>query len=388
MVTAMPAFAAGVAIPAPDAPPINARFGILYNSNVAASSAAVAGARGLTRSDEIFSPALDVNYSKQLGIMSFFVQGTGGYDFYASNSILNRERIGVLGGVGTQIDGCQLTTRGSYMRRQSDLQDLNVITTKNTEEDIIVGADAVCSGFGRLVPSLSVQQLWSNNSAPVRFTTDHQSFSAQGSLMYQAGTFGNISLIGQYVDTQYQNRVIPLFTGFRQDGYKVYSGGVHYEKTLASVFDVAVSLSETSLSYNGAAQNFSGLTYDATLTYRPDSRIQAKAYFARQTNASNRLDAAYSIDQILQGDLTYRLTSRMNAGLGVSNKKQNFAGSSLIFATDITKQTITSFYGSLGFNVTNRMNLAFIARHDQRHADLAGYSYASTLFGLTLSQAF
>jgi hypothetical protein len=388
MVTAMPAWAAGVAIPSADAPPISAQFGVTYNSDVAASSAAIAAARGLTRADEIFSPALAVNYSKQLGIESFYLQGTGGYDFYASNTILNRERIGVQGGAMTQLDACQFTVRGSYMRRQSDLEDLNIITTKNTSQDVVAGLDAVCSGFGRLVPSASVQQTWSDNSAPILFTSDYQSFAAQGSLAYGAGSWGDISLIGAYTDTQFQNRLIPLSSGFQEDGYKVYSGGVHYEKDIDAAFQVALSLSETSLSYDGIGQNFSGLTYDGTLTYHPDARFQVSASFARHTTPSNYLNAAYSVDQILQGDASYRLTSRLKAGLGASNRKQNFAGSDLISALDVSKQSVTSFYGSLGFNVTSRMNLAFIARHDQRHADLAGYNYAATQVGLTLSQAF
>lgn len=383
-----PALAAPVAIPAPDAPPINLQMGIQYHSNVSGSSAAFSSARGLSRSDVIFSPAAAINYSKQLGLLSVFTQGTVGYDFYANNDILNRERIGVLGGAAVQLDGCQLTGRGTYMRRQSDLEDLNVGVAKNTEEDIIAGADVVCNGFGRLVPSVSVQQTWANNSANTRFSSDYEAFSVSGALMYQAGSFGDISLIGQYLDTDFQNRLIPVFAGFQNDGYKVYSGGLRYHRELGATFDVTASVSETSLDYGGVAQNFSGLTYDATLAYHPDSRLLLTAYFARQTNASNRLGAAYSIDQIIQGDASYRLTSRLRAGLGVSNKHQKFAGADLIFATDITKQSVTSFYGSLGFNITSRMNLAFIARNVQRHADVAAYSYADNQVGLTLSQSF
>jgi hypothetical protein len=386
--TAMPALAAGVAIPSVDAPPINAQFGVQYNSNVSGSSGALAAARGLTKADEIFSPALAVNYAKQLGIFSFGLQGTGGYDFYASNTILNRERIGVQGGATTLLSGCQLTARGSYQRRQSDLADLNVITTKNTQEDVVAGFDGVCNGFGRLVPSVSVQESWSNNSAPILFSSDYQSLSASGGLLYGAGSLGDISLTGQYIDTQFQNRLIPLFGGSQEDGYKVYSGGVHYEKDLDAAFRVALSLAETSLSYDGIAQNFSGVTYDATLFYHPDSRFQAQINFARRTSPSNYLNAAYSVDQTLQGDASYRLTARLKAGLGASNKRQSFAGADLNFATDLTKQSVTSFYGSLGFNITSRMNLDLTARHDQRHADLAGYSYAATMVGLTLSQAF
>ncbi|HEY4276534.1 MAG TPA: hypothetical protein VGM68_13685 [Rhizomicrobium sp.] len=388
MLAGGPVLAAPVSIPAPDAPFINLSAGVMYHSNVAGTSAAFTSARGLTRSDEIFSPAAAINYSKQLGLITLFTQGTVGYDFYANNTILNRERIGVLGGASVQMDGCQLTGRGTYMRRQSDLEDLNFGIIDNTEEDIIAGADVTCTGFGRLVPSVSVDQTWANNSNNTRLSSDYETFAVSGSLMYQAGSFGDISLIGQYLDADFQNRLIPVSGAFQNDGYHLYSGGLRYHRELGAFFDMAVSLSQTSLDYGGVGQNFSGLTYDASLSYHPDSRLQLTAYFARQTNASNRLGAAYSIDQILQGDASYRLSSRLKAGLGISNKHQNFRGEDLIFATDISKQSVTSFYGSLGFNITSRMNLAFVARNVQRHADLAAYSYADNQLGLTLSQAF
>ncbi|MBS0280312.1 MAG: outer membrane beta-barrel protein [Proteobacteria bacterium] len=388
IVNAAPALAAGVAIPAADAPPINVQLGIRYDSNVAASNGAFASARGLQQEDEIFSPAVAVNYTKQLGSLAFFTQGTLGYDFYANNDILNRERIGILAGVSAQMSGCQLTPRTSYMRRQSDLQDLNVGVTKNTQEDVSVGLDVVCNGFGRLVPSASVQQTWATNSSNSLFSTDYQSFSANAGLGYQAGSFGTISLVGQYADTQYDNRFIPFLSSVQRDGYKVYSGGLHYERPIGATLEVGASVYQTSLSYDGLGLNFSGITYDGTVTYHPDSRFDVTAHFGRQTSPSNFLNAAYSIDQVLSADAHYRLTSRLTAGLGVSNKLQKFQGANLISATDLSKQSVTSFYGSLGFNVTSRMNLAFIARSTQRHANLGAYSYTDNQIGLTLSQAF
>ena len=388
IVNAAPALAAGVAIPAADAPPINVQLGVRYDSNVAASNGALASSRGIKRADEIFSPSVAVNYTKQLGSLAFFTQGTVGYDFYANNDILNRERIGILAGVSAQVSGCQLTPRTSYMRRQSDLQDLSVGVTKNTQEDVSVGLDVVCSGFGRLVPSASVQQTWATNSSNSLFSTDYQSFSANAGLGYQAGSFGTISLVGQYADTQYDNRFIPFLSSLHRDGYKVYSGGLHYEKPIGATLEIGASVYQTSLSYDGLGLNFSGITYDGTVTYRPDSRFDITAHFGRQTSPSNFLNAAYSVDQILSADAHYRLTSRLIAGLGASNKLQKFQGANLISATDLSKQSVTSFYGSLGFNVTSRMNLSLIASNTQRHADLAAYSYSDNQIGLTLSQAF
>lgn len=388
VVNAMPALAAPVAIPAADAPLINLQMGVRYDSNVAASNGAFATARGLSREDEIFSPSVGVNYSKQWGSFGFFTQGTLGYDFYANNDRLNRERIGILAGVTTQMAGCQLTPRTSYMRRQSDLQDLNVGVTENTQEDVSVGLDVVCNGFGRLVPSASVQQTWANNSSNSLFSSDYESFSANAGLGYNAGSLGTFSLVGQYADTQYHNRFIPLVAALQRDGYKVYSGGLHYERPVGGTLEIGASVYQTSLQYDGLGLNFSGITYDATATYHPDSRLNITAHFGRQTSPSNFLNAAYSIDQILSADANYRLTARMTAGLGVSNKLQKFQGANLISATDLTKQSVTAFYGSLGFNVTNRMNLSLIARNTQRHADLAAYSYSDNQIGLTLSQAF
>lgn len=388
VVNAMPALAAGVAIPAADAPMINLQMGVRYDSNVAASNGALATTRGLSREDEIFSPAVGVNYSKQLGSLGFFTQGTLGYDFYANNDRLNRERIGILAGVTAQMAGCQLTPRTSYMRRQSDLEDLNVGVTENTQEDVSVGLDVVCNGFGRLVPSASVQQTWANNSSGALFSSDYQSFSANAGLGYNAGSFGTISLVGQYADTQYDNRFVPLVAALQRDGYKVYSGGLHYERPIGGTLEIGASVYQTSLSYDGLGLNFSGITYDGTVTYHPDSRFDITAHFGRQTSPTNFLNAAYSIDQILSTDAHYRLTSRMTAGLGASNRLQRFQGANLIFATDLSKQSVTAFYGSLGFNVTNRMNLSLIARNTQRHANLAAYSYADNQIGLTLSQAF
>ena len=237
-----------------------------------------------------------VNYTKQLGALAFFTQGTVGYDFYANNDILNRERIGILAGVSAQMSGCQLTPRTSYMRRQSDLQDLNVGVTKNTQEDVSVGLDVVCNGFGRLIPSASVQQTWATNSSNSLFSTDYQSFSANAGLGYQAGSFGTISLVGQYADTQYDNRFIPFLSSLHRDGYKVYSGGLHYERPIGATLEVGASVYQTSLSYDGLGLNFSGITYDGTVTYHPDSRFDVTAHFGRQTSPSER--GSYDVDVV------------------------------------------------------------------------------------------
>ena len=57
----------------PGAPPISVEGQFLYNSNVAASSAAIAAERGLVRSDEIYTPSLDINYIKELGAETFML---------------------------------------------------------------------------------------------------------------------------------------------------------------------------------------------------------------------------------------------------------------------------------------------------------------------------
>src|SRR6185437_7378614 len=95
------------------------------------------------------------------------------------------------------------------------------------------------------------------------------------------------------------------------DGYDLYSGGVRVERAIGSTIQLGVSVSETSLSTDGGfGQDFSGITYDATVGYNPTPRLSFNLEASRQTLPSSYLNAAYSINQKYSGNVSYRVTSR------------------------------------------------------------------------------
>lgn len=381
--------AAIAAVPANDAPPVTVQFSSTYFSNIAGSSAAFAGLRGIKREDIVYDPTVLANLVEPTGGVTLFLMGQAGYDIHQRNSILDRERIDLQAGADTQLNVCDTTVTGSWGRHQSDVMDLSLGVTKNTQQNLSAELSATCNQEGQIVPSASISQTWATNSAFLYNGQDYHSFSANGSVAYKAGSFGAISLIGSYTQTAYPHRLFVVGFGPQSDGYNLYSGGLHYERAFGATIQFGASVSETSLSQNnGLGKGFSGITYDANISYNPTPRLSFTADVNRASTPSYYLNADYSVNQKYSGEVDYRLTSRLKAALGAVQTHNNFAGAALVAGTNILAQTYRSFYGSLAFNATPTFSVSLNAGQDQRHSDVVGYNYSGGHVGLALSKSF
>jgi len=376
------------AVPDPETPPATAQFSATYYSNIASSSALLAAARGLKRADTLYAPALNVSLLESMGGLSFFLTGQGGYDFHQRNSILDRERLSAQAGADAQIEGCTATPSGSYARFQSDLIDLSVVTTQNTQEIITGEFDVTCNQSGRLVPSASFTQTWSDNTATPYKPSDFRSTAGNGSLAYKAGSIGDFSLTGQYTQTSYPHRAIVGTTGVQSDGYDNYAVGLHYQRPIGGSLEFSAGLSQTWLSYKGMGNDFSGVTYDVSLTYHASPRLNFSVLANRQTLPSNYLNAAYSVAEAYSANADYRLSTRLSAKLGATLTHSNFNGAALVNGVDLSAQTYRSFYGSLAYTLSPTFLVSLSAGDEQRHADVVGYSYQGAHVGLSLSKSF
>ncbi len=375
-------------MPSPETPPITVLFSGTYFSNIASSSAALAAARGLKRSDVLYAPALNVNLAEPMGGLSLFLSGQAGYDLHQRNSILDRERIGLQAGADARMEGCTVTPSTAYSRYQSDLADLNVVVTKNTSELVSAELDVTCNQSGRLVPSGSITQTWSNNTALPYKPSDYRSTAGSGSLQYKAGSIGDFSLTGQYAETLYPHRAIVGSAGLQSDGYQHYSVGLHYERPIGGSLEFAASLSQAWISYRGIGNNFSGITYDASLTYHASPRLNFNVLASRQTLPTNYLNAAYSVAESYSAGADYRLSARLSAKVGAMHTRSNYNGAALVNGVDLTSQTYWSFYGSLAYVLSPTFTASLNVGQDQRHADVVGYSYSGAHVGLSLSKSF
>ena len=141
---------------------------VVYDSNVARSDRELAAMRGLTLSDEIFTPSAFINLALPFGRSSLFLGGSAGYDFYVNNHVLDQERISILGGGIGQFGPCHETLSGSFARSQSDLNNIDTLAVTNTENHESVALAATCGRATGLAPTAQVSENWEQNSAPVR----------------------------------------------------------------------------------------------------------------------------------------------------------------------------------------------------------------------------
>ena len=388
-VTLLAAGQAEAAVPTLDTPPLTAQFSATYFSNIAGTSAALATSRGIKRDDVLYAPTLLANLVEPMGGVSFFLTGQAGYDIHQRNSILDRERIDLQAGADTYLSVCDTTVMGAWGRHQSDLMDLNIGTTKNTQQSLSATLSVVCDRMGRIVPSASITQSWADNSAPLYFGQDYHSFLADVGLGYSYEPIGLISIFGDYSQSSYPHRIFATGGAPVTDGFRTYAGGLRVTRNIGETLQAGASISETSLTTdNGIGQNFSGITYDFNLNYKPDARWTLNADFGRSANPSYYLNANYAVSERYSGSVGYRFTSRLTAKLGASDTHSKFSGAALIPGTNITDQTYWSYYGSVAFNVSPTFSVSLNAGEDQRHADVVGYSYSGAHVGLALSKAF
>lgn len=376
-----------------------------YDSNVSRTSQALAKLRGVRQSDEIFSPQIALDLHKALGRESLFLNGTTGYDIYSYNHRLDRERVDLNGGVEAPIGPCHSRLVGSIGRHQSDLEELSSTTLTNTTNTQNLTSEGLQTSCGRLVgvtPTFAVSASQAVNSASTLRSSDHNQFSANVGLGYQRPTLGNISLFYAYNQTTYQNRLfivgtltfvngLPVIQNAHivKDQYSVNEIGVRYARELGAKLQGTVSVSHSTV-HNAipGAGDFQGLTYQAGLSFKASSRLSTNFDFSRTVKPSSNPGAAYSLAELYSLGATYQLGSRINVGLGASRTTQTFQGAGLVHAVDITHETIDRFYGRVGFRVGRRISLNLDARHDERGANIPGFSYGDTRVGLSLAASY
>jgi hypothetical protein len=365
----------------------------LYDSNVARSDEAVAEDRGITSlQDEVFTPSARLNINLPVGREALFLQSSAGYDFYRINTILNRERINVLGGVTGPTGPCRETLTGSYARYQSDLVDLAgpevLLSTRNTEDHEAINLDGTCGRAIGLAPTFSLSQAWADNSAVVRRVVDSRTFSATGGLAYARPALGSLSVFGEFITTEFPNNVL-LVDGMPQaDGYQVYAGGLRYDRRLGARIQGVVSLSYTSLDPAIGNDGFRGFTYSADGTYQASSRLQAHIDFSRVTTPSNVLGASFSVDQNLLAEGIYAVGPRLSLKLGALRLARHYEGPGLVDDLDLTNETIYTVYTTATYTLSKRLAFALDLRREQRDANISAFSYVSTRVGLTATGTF
>ncbi len=382
----------------PDAPPNTARHvtidvigDLIYDSNVARSDAAEAAVRHLSLSDEIFTPTAAIDAYLPVGREALFLHGNAGYDFHRVDTVLNRERIDLHGGGLAQFGPCQETLTGDFNRQQTDLEELEAQVTSNVQDTENVAFNATCGRRVGLQPFIGVNEQWADNSAAVLTASNRQTTGVTGGLGYARPALGTIQLFGQYSSTTFPDSDVVIVGVPRHDGYDLTSGGISFDHHVGARIEGTVSVSYTSLSLNlPGEQGFSGLTYSTAIVYRASGRLSADLHLTRATLPSDRIGASFTLDNLIIGDIHYKLGPRILLLLGASRDSRAFEGppTVIIPINESTRDVEYTGFAAATYTLSRRIAFTLNFSQSRRDANVAAFSYDDTRVDLTASTAF
>ncbi len=367
---------------------------ILYDSNVARASADQAAVRGLEREDMRFTPAITVDALFPIGRQSISVIGSGGYDFYARNSRLNRERISLDTALGLRLANCDVSLQGDYARRQSDLGDIGFTGTdpdnrvSNVEEVKTIGASGTCGGRVGFKPVASIARTWTDNNTDVRKFSDVNVTAIEGGVAYARPTFGLLTLFGNYRDTSFPNRILVLGND-DVDGFTLKGGGLRFERRIGSKLRGLVEIAYVSVDpARSAVAGFSGPTWRGELTATLGSRLQINGRASRSIESSNRVDANYFVERQYSLDTAYAFGSRLSLRGGGVRRNRDFRGAGSTFGPALVQDRTDTLFSSLEFKQSARFTFTLDYTHENRAANGTFYDYTSDRAGVGVRTKF
>jgi hypothetical protein len=364
---------------------ISPTFEVRYDSNVARSSDEIARQRGIRPNDWRFTPWLNVDLEKPVGNQTLFLVGDVGYDFYARNKRLNRERILLDGGAHLQFSRCTGTVHGSLAIHQSDLSELiDAAPAKNTEHIRTVGLDAKCGGPIGLTPSAGVSRTWGSNSATIRKISDYTMTQGHAGLGYARPTLGELSVIVSARHVHYPHREgVGL-----SDHFNVFSIGGQYSREIGSRFQGSVSLNRTTVDSGAGFPKFTGLTSSADLSILASDNLRAHVQWSRDVQPVGLGFGDFAIDNRLSGNVDYALSPRLTLSGGAGLIRRNIRGESMLDVPQLNSERRVYEYARLTYQRSARTSLALDVRHEQRDADPATFNYHSTSVGMVFRMTF
>lgn len=358
-------------------------------SNVARSSPENARLRGLELSDVRATPTVTANVTLPFGRNYLLFTGVVGYDFYARNTRLNRERIELNATGGLNYSQCELVLNGSYARRQSDLGDILIFDqsgalsriTTNTEEIKSIGADASCGAPIGLRPTAGIRQTWADNDTIFRQFSNYRSTTITGGIAYRQPSIGELSLFASQSWTDYSNRPLP---NGRDDGTTVRSYGARYERDIGTRLHGLAELSYTKVNPdNPFAGDFGGLTWRGELNATVTDRLQLVGSLGRSVENSNLVASSYYVLKTYSLDASYALTDRVTLTAGAVRRDRRYEGTSLQLGPPLVQEDLTTYRAGVTFRPVSRLSFTLDAAHDERNADFNFFDYDNDRVSLT-----
>jgi hypothetical protein len=366
------------------------RLTAYYDSNISRTSKGAAAARGIEPEDWVLSPAVAANVVQPLGRQRLFLDGSAGYDFHRENPRLDRGRYDVTAGGVASLGICRPLAYGTYQAFQSDLADVDLVTTKNFQETVLVAAGGDCGRPIGLSGSVLAQRSDTKNSAASMVVQDHTTETLLATARYGNPNLANVSLIWVYSNHEFPNRIIPgRPVG---DGFWTQTVGLQVERRLGARINFGGSASRTYLKREfappGDRLDFTTTTYDAALSYRAGTRMTLELEGGRQVKPSNRPGKLYDISESVEGRVRYRLNPRVNLSAGHIYTDLSSNVDTVGARAVLTNALTNSSYANVEYRGFKRASLRLEVRYEDRDTNLPVFNYSATRVGLTTTVGF
>ena len=368
----------------------NLSFKSSYDTNVARTSAEAADARGIEEKDFRFTPALNVDIYRPLGTGYASLAGLVGYDFFASNTVLNRERIELNGGAGQRLGPCAINATSDYGRRQSDFANLTLqelaseydIETQNVETRFNVGGLLACGGTVGLMPFGVISYGTARNSSILRLGQDADLLTYGGGLLYTHPAVGEIRLFGTQSDIDFIKRDGVIYLGAPKISTR--SAGIRIARELGARLSGHVMFMYTDVDQGSSVKSFSGTTWEGQLALRATDRLRLEAAASRSIDPSLGFNVDYIKMENYSLKAIYSLGARSSFTLGGEHRIRDLVYSLVTNPDTLNHDSTNRVLGSFRFDANRRLGLVFDVGYEKRDADADYYDYDSFQAAMTI----
>ena len=362
---------------------------LVYDSKFARSSEAVAALRGIEPEELRFSPALTVSAEIPVGRHLLFARVLAGYDFHVNNPIFDRERLEGRAGFRAWLGRCASTIEGRLARRQTQLEDifLGPVDNAETVKEAILVADCPDVVAG-LAPAVEFSGRWTDNSNPVRASTDSDSRRAEGRLAYRRPSLGEIGVYAAYQETDYPNRLLAFPGGIVADSFEARTFGLRFSRELGTLLRGTVSIGHTNVDTPLRSGAFDGLTWSALLLINPQGRLRPTLQAEKAVLPSNQIGVSYQLDESYRADIDYLLSGRVTLNARVSYRDRRYQVAPFGPAPFVTRDKTWLVAGGLTYAIGPRLVLDLEVQRENRDTDNPLFDYTSTRIALSTRATF
>lgn len=346
-----------------------------------------------SRDDMRVTPGVVADIAVPVGRQTLFLNGSVGYDFFANNSQLDRERIGLSGGANLRARSCSSTITGRYNRQQTDFANiLATVAIPNADERRVFDVQLQCAGAVGLAPSVGFTRSVVRNSSTLFQPLDVNSNTFTAAVGYQRPSFGLLSLYGTYSTAEFPNRrfLLPGETDPVTDGIDSYSVGVSFERQIGSRITGSLSFGHTWVNPKlDQTVEFTGLSYSAGIDLRPGDALLLNLTAARTIDVQNIVAASYAITDLFSLAGTYQFSQRMSLNFGSRYQERRFRAAPQLeglpgFLLVPDDQLISATIG-LGYDIGDRLRLTTGFTQERRKSDLNFFNFNNTRLEAGLS---